>query len=65
MTFYENLLFLTKLGWVVEIKLDKIMVNVTQIILEMILLVKLLRMMGLNSDSLLGWFTFGSKTEHA
>lgn len=65
MMFLEILLSLTKPEWLREFNKGRIGVNLRQRILEMILLVKLLRLIGLKPASLLGWFAFDSRTKHA
>ena len=60
--FSAMLLPFTKPDWLVEIKDGRIGLSLELTSLDIILLVKLLRLIGLNSVSYFGLFTFGSRT---
>lgn len=63
MILSEMFLPLTNLNWSREIKLDRIEPSLRLISLQIILLVKLIRFMGLYSYNYLGWSTLRSKQE--
>lgn len=63
--FSKLLLPFTKPDWLSEIREGNIGASLRHKSLEIILLVKLLRLIGLKSESLIGWTTFESITKHA
>lgn len=64
MIFSVMLLPITNPDWLRDMSLGRIGANLVEITLEMILLMKLLKLMGLNSVREFGNSTFGSRIRH-